>query len=122
GARGGERRPGPAGLRLSLACHGQSTSSTVTRWRTALIMPRNSGLSSLTTTSPIRFSPSDRSESRCCLVPPILDLVWVTLSCVISLPSLSSCLPRRWRRPPPRGRAASPHAPPPPPPAPPLPP
>src|SRR5205823_10387347 len=93
----------PAGRRLSLACHGQSTSSTVTKWRTARIMPRNSGLSSLTTTSPIRFRPRDRSELRCCLVPPILDLVWVTLSCVISLPSLSSCLARRWRRPPPRG-------------------
>src|SRR5262249_57137309 len=65
GAQVVELQAGPAGLRLFLACHGQSTSSTVTRWRTARIMPRNSGLSSLTTTSPIRLSPSDRSESRC---------------------------------------------------------
>src|SRR5215469_237897 len=49
-------------------------------------MPRNSGLSSLTTTSPIRFRPSDRSEARCRLVPPILDLVWVTFSCAMCLP------------------------------------
>ena len=39
-----------------------STSSTVTRWLTAKIMPRISGRSSLTTTSLIRFSPSERSE------------------------------------------------------------
>src|SRR5215471_17716186 len=49
-------------------------------------MPRNSGLSSLTTTSPIRLRPSDRSEARCRLVPPILDLVWVTFSCVMCPP------------------------------------
>src|SRR5215471_11302607 len=48
---------------LARACHAQSTSSTVTRWRTAWIMPRNSGRSSLMTTWPIRFSPRERAAS-----------------------------------------------------------
>src|SRR5215470_18989480 len=47
-------------------------------------MPRISGRSALTTLSPIRCSPSERSESRCAFVPPILDLVWVTFSCAIA--------------------------------------
>src|SRR5215472_2265753 len=94
---------------LARACHAQSTSSTVTRWRTAWIMPRNSGRSSLTTTSPIRFSPSERSEARCWAVPPIRDLVWVTFNCAIEALPVSCCpLPLRRRR---RERAASPRAP-----------
>src|SRR5215469_10877931 len=47
-------------------------------------MPRTSGRSSLTTTAPIRRSPNERNESRCCLVPPIRDLIWVTFSCAMS--------------------------------------
>src|SRR5580698_301602 len=50
-------------------------------------MPRNSGRSGLTTVWPIRRRPSERSESRCTLVPPIFDLTWVTLSWAISHPS-----------------------------------
>src|SRR5260370_1155992 len=46
-------------------------------------MPRNSGRSGLTTTWPIRRSPSDRSEFRCALFPPIFDLICVTFSCAI---------------------------------------
>src|SRR5262249_51505957 len=98
------------GIAAALArdCHAQSTSSTVTRWRTAWIMPRNSGRSSLITTSPIRLSPSERSDARCRAVPPIRDLVWVTFNCAIeALPV--SCCPTRPRLPP-RGRAASPRA------------
>src|SRR3984885_2714436 len=48
-------------------------------------MPRNSGRSGLTTTWPILRSPSDRSELRCALVPPIFDLTCVTFSCAICL-------------------------------------
>src|SRR5580704_3068934 len=77
----------------------QSTSSTVTRWRTVLIMPRNSGRSGLTTTWPIRRSPSDRSEFRCALVPPIFDLTCVTFSCAICPLSLGRA----------RGRASPQH-------------
>src|SRR6185295_17514129 len=56
-----------------------STSSTFTRWFTAKIMPRISGRSSLTTTSLIRFRPSERSDSRWLRLAPILDRSWVTL-------------------------------------------
>src|SRR5215469_16251415 len=49
-------------------------------------MPRTSGRSSLTTTAPIRRSPNERNELRCCLVPPMRDLVWVTFSCAMSAP------------------------------------
>src|SRR5271166_4287432 len=48
-------------------------------------MPRNSGRSGLTTTWPIRRSPSERSEFRCALFPPIFDLICVTFSCAICL-------------------------------------
>src|SRR5258708_40263186 len=49
-------------------------------------MPGPSGGSALTTVSPIRCSPSERSESRCPLVPPILDLVWVIRRSAICRP------------------------------------
>ena len=49
----------------------QSTSSTVTRCDTVKTMPRISGRSSLTTTSSIRLSPSERSVSRWFCLPPI---------------------------------------------------
>src|SRR5215471_1705552 len=101
---------GPVAAVLARACHAQSTSSTVTRWRTAWIMPRDSGRSALMTTSPIRFSPSERSEARCWAVPPIRDLVWVIFNCAIEALPVSCCpMCRRRRRP--RGRAASPRAP-----------
>src|SRR3712207_3759683 len=63
-----------------------STSSTFTRWLTAKIMPRISGRSSLTTTSLIRFSPSERSEFRWFCLAPISDFSWVTLRRAISAP------------------------------------
>src|SRR5215467_11336026 len=101
---------GPVAAVLARACHAQSTSSTVTRWRTAWIMPRNSGRSALITTSPIRFSPSERSEARCRAVPPIRDLVWVIFNCAIAALPVSCC-PMCRPRPRPRERAASPRAP-----------
>src|SRR6478735_11897555 len=42
-------------------------------------MPRISGRSSLTTTSPMRFRPSVRSVSRWFCLPPMPDFFWVTL-------------------------------------------
>src|SRR5258706_5290023 len=80
-ALGRLRVPGAARLGLR---HVYCISSTTTRWRTTWIMPRISGRSALTTLSPILCSPSERSESRCALVPPIFDLVWVTFSSAIS--------------------------------------
>src|SRR6478735_7219871 len=41
-------------------------------------MPRISGRSSLTTTSPMRFRPSVRSVSRWFCLPPMPDFFWVT--------------------------------------------
>src|SRR5215472_6399048 len=61
-------------------------------------MPRNSGRSGLTTVWPIRRRPSERSESRCTLVPPIFDLIWVTLSWAISRPCRSRRGPRLQHR------------------------
>src|SRR5690606_20171830 len=97
--------------------HGQSTSSTVTRWATVRTMPRNSGRSSLTTVSPIRLSPSERRVSRCMRLPPMLDLIWVTLSWLtmhLPPPAPAAWPPARSprgscpgeRRPPPGARAA----------------
>src|SRR5690606_19701695 len=62
--------------RLLLSHH--STSSTATRCATVATMPRISGRSSLTTTSPIRFRPRVRSVSRWFCLPPISDFNWVT--------------------------------------------
>src|SRR4051794_6172937 len=70
-----------------------STSSTVTRWFTAKIMPRISGRSSLTTTSLIRFRPSDRRESRWFCLRPISDRIWVTFKRAISAPPLPHAPP-----------------------------
>src|SRR5262249_8416072 len=63
-----------------------STSSTVTRCGTVWIMPRISGRSSLTTTSRIRFRPSERSVSRWFRLAPMADRTWVTFSRAISHP------------------------------------
>src|SRR5699024_5765513 len=76
-----------------LLTHGQSTSSTVTRWATVRTIPRNSGRSSLMTVSPIRFRPRLRTVSRCMCLVPTVDLIWVTLSLVIR--HLPSPRPRR---------------------------
>src|SRR5450759_3802192 len=58
--------------------HVQSTSSTATRCRTMLTIPRISGRSSLTTTSWTCFRPSERNVSRWFCSPPIPERVWVT--------------------------------------------
>src|SRR5258707_12221606 len=69
-------------------------------------MPGIAGRSALTTLSPILCSPSERSESRCALVPPIFDLVWVTFSSAISC-SRSVSPGARPSDEPPRGRSAA---------------
>src|SRR5262245_408988 len=60
----GGLRAGRRTQMMQLERHLQSTSSTTTRWGTVAIMPRISGRSSFTTTSPIRFRPSERNVSR----------------------------------------------------------
>src|SRR5690606_32413683 len=73
---------------LRAVSHGQSTSSTVTRWATVRTIPRNSGRSSLMTVSPMRFRPRLRTVSRCMCLVPTVDLVWVTFRRAIThLPS-----------------------------------
>src|SRR6478609_5841309 len=77
--------------------HVHSTSSTATRWVTVLTIPRISGRSSLTTTSPMRFRPRLRSVSRWFCLPPISERVWVTLRRAIThQPSQPG--PRPYRR------------------------
>src|SRR5699024_10286897 len=89
---------------VSLAVsHDQSTSSTVTRWSTVLTIPRISGRSSLTTTSPMRFRPRLRRVLRWLSRPPISERVWVTFSWAIMHPPSPCRRPRRDQRP---GRAA----------------
>src|SRR6478735_6661888 len=82
---------------LGVVGHGQSTSSTDTRCVTVLTIPRISGRSSLTTTSPMRFRPRLRSVSRWFCLPPISERVWVTLRRAIThQPSQPG--PRPYRR------------------------
>src|SRR5829696_313843 len=83
---------------LGVVSHDQSTSSTDTRCVTVLTIPRISGRSSLTTTSPMRFRPRLRSVSRWFCLPPISDRVWVTLRRAITHPP-SRPAPRRCPRP-----------------------
>src|SRR4029079_4952149 len=87
--------PGPRGLGpgsrpqvvdLEWVVRHQSTSSTVTRCDTVLTMPRISGRSSLTTTSPIRFRPSERRVWRLLSFTPTADRTWVTLRRAIMHP------------------------------------
>src|SRR6478609_258922 len=75
------------GVLLRGLSHDQSTSSTATRWSTVRTIPRISGRSSLTTTSPMRFRPRERRVSRWFCFPPISERVWVTLSRAITRPS-----------------------------------
>src|SRR6476661_2441868 len=85
-----------SGLGGLLLCHGQSTSSTATRCVTVLTIPRISGRSSLTTTSPMRFRPRLRSVSRWFCLPPISERIWVTLRRAIThQPSRPRPWPRR---------------------------
>src|SRR6476661_514096 len=81
---------------LGVVGHGQSTSSTDTRCVTVLTIPRISGRSSLTTTSPMRFRPRLRSVSRWFCLPPISERIWVTLRRAIThQPSRPRPWPRR---------------------------
>src|SRR3569833_557717 len=91
-------RRGPQVVRpqRSLASHDQSTSSTVTRWRTVWIIPSTSGRSSRTTLWPIRRSPRVRRVSRWYCLPPIFDLTRVIFRFVmIRPPAEPHCRPRK---------------------------
>src|SRR5690606_14309939 len=68
---------------VQLDRHDQSTSFTVTRCGMALTMPRISGRSSTTETSPMRLSPSERSVARWFCSRPIAERTWVTSSLAI---------------------------------------
>src|SRR5690606_24147283 len=96
GARGGTE---VVDLERVLLRHDQSTSSTVTRWRTVCTMPRNSGRSSLTTCVLIPLRPRERRVSRWfCLLP------MAAMSCVILLCAMITRPPRRVHGEEPRGR------------------
>src|SRR5689334_22004780 len=84
--------PGLLGLRarggtqvMDLDNH-QSTSSTVTRWRTVWISPRTSGVSSRTVDWRILRRPRVRRDSRWFRLVPMVLRTWVTLSLAITPP------------------------------------
>src|SRR5659263_78402 len=87
---------------LGLLSH-HFTSSTVTRWATARIMPRVTPSSGRSTVWPIFLSPSERSVSRWFCLPPMADLI-----CVTFRPAIMH-LPLRWRARPASGRRRAAH-------------
>src|SRR6266545_7232268 len=71
---------GRTGCRAQMMQLHSFTSSTSIRWETFLSMPRISGRSSLTTTSPRRLRPRPRTVARWSGGRPIRERFWVTLS------------------------------------------